>query len=110
MVFNSISDSVLILKHHLPYMYCSIYRRGIAMKPKNQPTGAHDEEPVPHVSLLQMVGSILASFYGVQSSKNRHRDFKSGKAGAFIAVGILMTVVWYLLIYLVVTLVLHIAR
>lgn len=79
------------------------------MKSKDQPTSAHDDESVPRVSLLQMVGSILASFYGVQSSKNRHRDFQSGKAGAFIAVGIVMTVVWYLLIYLVVTLVLHLA-
>ncbi len=62
------------------------------------------------VSLLQIVGSICASFFGVQSSKNRERDFKSGKAGQFIAVGIAMTAVWYLGIYLVVTVVLEQAR
>ncbi len=64
----------------------------------------------PSVSLWQIVGSICASFFGVQSSKNRERDFKSGKAGQFIAVGVAMTAVWYLGIYLVVTVVLEQAR
>ena len=58
------------------------------------------------LSFFQMVGSILASFFGVQSSENRERDFKRGKAKQFIAVGILMTVVWYAVIYLIVKVVL----
>jgi DUF2970 family protein len=58
------------------------------------------------LSFLQIVGSILASFFGVQSSKNRSRDFAAGNARKFIIVGILMTVVWYSTIYLVVRFVL----
>ena len=58
------------------------------------------------LSFFQMVGSVLASFFGVQSSKNRTRDFKYGKARSFIMVGILMTIVWYGAIYGVVKLLL----
>ena len=60
-----------------------------------------------NLSLPQVFGSILASFYGVQSSKNRKRDFQSGKAKHFIVAGIIMTVAWYFTIYLIVSLVLH---
>lgn len=49
-----------------------------------------------------MLYSVLASFFGVQSSKNRERDFKKGKAKHFIMVGIFMTFVWYGTIYLIV--------
>ena len=62
-----------------------------------------NEKPL---TLFQMIGSVLASFFGVQSSKNRERDFKRGKASQFIIVGILMTVVWYGCIYLLVNIVL----
>ncbi len=58
------------------------------------------------LSFRQMTGSVLASFFGVQSSKNRDRDFKQGKARDFILVGVLMTSVWYGAIYFVVTVVL----
>ncbi|WP_101758629.1 DUF2970 domain-containing protein [Oceanicoccus sp. KOV_DT_Chl] len=64
------------------------------------------EDKQEPLSFLQMVGSILASFFGVQSSENRERDFKRGKAKQFIAVGILMTIVWYGVIYLIVNVVL----
>ena len=74
------------------------------------PSAINDEEPAPNVTILQVIGSILASFYGVQSSKSRKRDFQHGKAKTFITVGILMTGVWYLTIYLIVTLVLHVAK
>ena len=60
-----------------------------------------------NLSLFQVFGSVLASFYGVQSSKNRKRDFESGKAKHFIIAGIIMTAAWYFSIYLVVTLVLR---
>jgi hypothetical protein len=47
------------------------------------------------LSFFQMVHSVGASFFGVQSDENRERDFKRGKASQFIAVAILMTIVWY---------------
>lgn len=46
-------------------------------------------------TFFQMVGSVMASFFGVQSKARRERDFKSGKFKHFVAVGALMTVVWY---------------
>ena len=66
----------------------------------------HEESQQP-VTLFQVVGSVLASFFGVQSSKNRARDFNRGKAHVFIAVGIVMTIVWYGSIYLLVNLILN---
>lgn len=80
------------------------------MNSVSEPPAVDKEESVGSVSIMQVIGSILACFYGVQSSKNRKRDFQSGSAGTFIAVGILLTVVWYFAIYLVVTLVLHLAK
>ena len=67
-----------------------------------------DDETVKDkpLTFFQMAGSVLASFFGVQSSKNRERDFKRGKASQFIMIGILMTVVWYGCIYLLVNIIL----
>jgi uncharacterized membrane protein len=59
------------------------------------------------IGFFQMVGSILSSFFGVRASKHSERDFKYGKARQFIAVGVLMTVVWYVSIYLIVSLVMN---
>lgn len=64
------------------------------------------ENDEKQLSFFQMAGSVLASFFGVQSSKNRNRDFKYGKARNFILVGIFMTIVWYGAIYGVVRLLL----
>jgi DUF2970 family protein len=47
------------------------------------------------LTFFQMVHSVAASFFGVQSAEKRERDFTHGKAKHFIAVGILMTLVWY---------------
>lgn len=72
------------------------------MNTSNESNNASQLESAPSLTFFQMVGSILASFFGVQSAKNRDRDFAHGKARAFILVGILMTVVWYGCIWLVV--------
>ena len=61
----------------------------------------NNTEDIP-LSICNMAGSVLASFFGVQSSKNRERDFKRGKIKHFIMVGVLMTIVWYGAIYLIV--------
>lgn len=61
------------------------------------------------LSLWQVIVSILASFIGVQKEKNRSRDFKQGKPIQFIIAGILLTIVWYLAIYLIVVVVLKFA-
>ena len=40
---------------------------------------------------VKIIQSTLASAIGVQSKKNRERDFEEGNAGAFIAAGIIFT-------------------
>ncbi|HEX4896140.1 MAG TPA: DUF2970 domain-containing protein [Solimonas sp.] len=59
------------------------------------------------VGLWQTISSVAASFFGVQSRRNRERDFARGKATHFIAVGLLMTVVFVLLVVLAVRLALR---
>lgn len=55
---------------------------------------------------LQVVGSVLAAGLGVQSSKNRERDFKQGRIGVFIAAGIIFTLAFIAAVMTVVQLVL----
>jgi len=55
-------------------------------------------------NILQVIGSVLAAGFGVQSSKNRERDFQHGNPAIFIAVGLVATILLVLSIYWVVTL------
>ncbi|HXH02655.1 MAG TPA: DUF2970 domain-containing protein [Candidatus Competibacteraceae bacterium] len=59
--------------------------------------------------LRQVVMSVLAAFIGVQSEKNRRRDFTHGRPAHYIVVGLAMTVLFVLLLYGVVQLVLRAA-
>lgn len=43
---------------------------------------------------MQVVSSVFAAGLGVQSSKNRERDFKQGRFGVFIAAGIIFTLLF----------------
>ena len=65
------------------------------------------KEPDPPPSkptLLQEIGSVLASFFGVQSSKNRKRDFSSGSPLRFLVLGVSFTVIFVLVVLAVVKL------
>ncbi len=55
----------------------------------------------------QVLGSVLAAFFGVQSERNRARDFTHGRPIHYILVGLGVTVVLVLLLWGVVRLVLH---
>ena len=55
---------------------------------------------------LHVVSSVLAAGLGVQSSKNRERDFKQGRFGVFIAAGIIFTLLFIGTVVTVVQLVL----
>lgn len=50
----------------------------------------------PH--MLDIIKSVLASFFGVQSDKNRKRDFQQGNPLHFIVAGLFLTVIFILLI------------
>ncbi|TJY60964.1 DUF2970 domain-containing protein [Sinimarinibacterium sp. CAU 1509] len=67
-------------------------------KQGNQDPAKSDKAP----TIWQTFTSVSASFFGVQSSKNRERDFKHGKASHFIVIGILMTIGFILMVWLAV--------
>ncbi|MDM4770110.1 DUF2970 domain-containing protein [Solimonas sp. SE-A11] len=58
-------------------------------------------------SLWQTIASVAASFFGVQSSKNRERDFTKGKPLHFIAVGLGMTLAFIGVVWIAVRLALR---
>ncbi|WP_298191094.1 DUF2970 domain-containing protein [uncultured Pseudomonas sp.] len=68
-----------------------------------------DDEQDKPLTLWEMLQSVLSAALGVQSGKNRSRDFSRGKPSHFIILGVLFTVVFVLVIFAVVKLVLHLA-
>ncbi len=58
------------------------------------------------LGLLQVIGSVLAAGLGVQSSRNRERDFQQGRAGIFIVAGLIFTALFIGGVYTVVSVVL----
>jgi len=55
------------------------------------------------ISLFRVVLSVVAAMFGVQSSKNRERDFAKGRPAAYIIVGLIMTLLFILTIWTVVS-------
>ena len=45
-------------------------------------------------SLIDVLKSVLASFFGVQSDEKRKRDFQQGSPTQFIIVGLVLTVLF----------------
>jgi hypothetical protein len=68
-----------------------------------------NEQPPSPPTFWQMLHSVLAAAFGVQSGKNRARDFSQGKPGHFIAIGLVFTLLFVLLLVAVVKLVLYLA-
>lgn len=68
-----------------------------------------DDDQDKPLTLKEMLQSILSAALGVQSGKNRSRDFSRGKPSHFIILGVLFTMVFVLVIFAVVKLVLHLA-
>ncbi len=66
------------------------------------------DEQVPRekLSILQVIQSVLAASIGVQSHKNRERDFKKGSAKAFIIAGLIGTVMFVMTVFTIVKMVL----
>lgn len=67
---------------------------------------SRDEPKSQKLGPLQVVGSVFAAGLGVQSSRNRERDFKHGKFGVFVAAGIVFTLLFIGTLFAVVQLVL----
>ncbi|HEY8330063.1 MAG TPA: DUF2970 domain-containing protein [Pseudomonas sp.] len=75
---------------------------------EQQPQRNDDQDESP-LTFRQMLQSVLAAAFGVQSGKNRARDFSRGKPSHFILLGLLFTGVFILLLYSVVRLVLQLS-
>ena len=67
------------------------------------------DRPSGRLSILQVAQSVLAASFGVQSERNRARDFSQGSARTFIIAGLIGTVLFILTVYTVVRLVLSAA-
>jgi hypothetical protein len=75
---------------------------------ENQPEETPEQEgDGQSLNPLQVIGSVFAAGLGVQSSKNRERDFKQGRAGIFITAGVVFTLIFIGTVYTVVQLVLE---
>ena len=68
-----------------------------------------EEQEQKSVSLLDVIKSVASSFFGVQSTENRERDFQHGKPWQFIVVGLMLTGLFLLLVWIAVTIVLKLA-
>lgn len=74
----------------------------------NQQEDAKDTGAETHVgmSTREVVGSVLSAAFGVQSSRNRERDFNSGSYRQFIVAGLIFTVLFVATLVVVVNVVL----
>jgi len=68
----------------------------------------NDDNDKP-LSFREMLQSVLAAAFGVQSGKNRARDFSRGKPSHFILLGVLFTTLFVVVLLGVVKLILHLA-
>ena len=64
------------------------------------------EPPARGPSLVSVFGSVLASMFGVQSSRKHQEDFAKGRPWVYVAVGLVMTVAFIMTIWFVVKMVL----
>jgi hypothetical protein len=77
---------------------------------KEQPAAPQQEQDKgASLNPLHVVSSVFAAGLGVQSSKNRERDFKQGRFGVFVAAGIIFTLLFIGTVFTVVQLVLKVS-
>lgn len=56
-----------------------------------------------HQPLSETIKSVAFAFLGVQSDKNRERDFTQGKFSHFVIVGLIAVIIFVLLLMVVVS-------
>jgi len=61
--------------------------------------------PTKTPSLKSTFKSVAAAFFGVQSNKNREKDFTQGKLSHFIIVGIICVIIFIAMLITLVNLV-----
>ena len=68
---------------------------------------AEKQDNPKKITLFSFIGSIFAAALGVQSNKNRERDFEHGKFHHFIIGGIIFAVLFIFLVIGIVKLVMQ---
>ncbi|MGF1643752.1 MAG: DUF2970 domain-containing protein [Thiotrichales bacterium] len=68
-----------------------------------------NESPSQNVGFISVLKSVAAAFFGVQSARNRERDFAHGKPIHYIVIGLLATGLFVVGVWLIVKLVLNLA-
>ena len=68
------------------------------------------DAPPSRPGFLSVVQSVLAAIFGIQSDKNREKDFNSGDASQYIAVGIVAVIVIMVVMIIIVNQVLDSAN
>lgn len=74
---------------------------------KERPAGTGAGDPERKLPLGAIVKSILAAGFGVQSGRNRERDFTQGQSRHYIIGGIIFTVLFVATVFTVVKIVLR---
>ena len=77
--------------------------------PSTESSITEDTQQLQKPTFFQVFLSVLSAIFGVQSSKNRERDFKAGDPKQFIAVYIVIVIAIVLLMITLVRTVLHFA-
>ncbi len=79
------------------------------MSDQSPPSQQPQQEELQKPTLLQVFGSVIAAIFGVQSNKNRERDFTKGDPKQFIAVYIFIVLFIIIAMITLVRIVLHFA-
>ncbi len=61
-----------------------------------------EQQPPQKPTFFQILFSTLAAAFGVQSSKNRERDFTGGNIYVYMVAGVIFTLVFILVMVLIV--------
>ena len=70
---------------------------------------SENQDEVRTPSFARVFGSVLASMFGVQSSRKHKEDFVHGKPSHYIMIGLIVTVLFILTVWGVVKLVMKLA-
>jgi hypothetical protein len=63
-----------------------------------------------HLRFRELISSVGAAFIGVQSNRNRERDFSHGRPRDFIVMGVIFTLLFILFVWGLVQLVMNLAK
>lgn len=56
------------------------------------PQDEHQQEQRGGTGIFNVIKSVVAAIFGIQSDENRHRDFKQGNAADYIIVGVIAVI------------------